>query len=1278
VVCNAGFAGTWSWTNAGSGDYMVAGNWSGGVTPSGYDVANIDNGGTAVITGADAVTNQFIMLGNAVGGPMNTLNISGGTFVAPNYGAIYVGNYSGGSAKGTVNQSGGSVGSRSNYFSVRLAGNSSSNQGYYNLSGGTLTIGSGQFVQVGYTGTGVFTQTGGTLKLSGGSSYIGIGNRNAGSNGTYRYMAGSIAQGLPTDNASLTVGLVGATNTGTFRGNGVVALTGSLTNNGQIIAEGYTAASIAGVVNLQNYVGDVTTVPVTIEIQNTAGNSVIETHTVNLDSAGRYSFTLTSALSSGNYIAAAKASHWLAQDMPFTITSSSSVSDSLLDLSSFGSVGSSVTSAANGYGWYAQSAGSLKLPPISVAAGSNTYNWGEDPSHTSINLVNSAQFTFHNVTTAGTFSGTLLASDCSSVPIPSPIPPAGVYRIPATKVLGIWNFVSGNLIFDSFDLTIRYDSLAAGSDEPNLKIMRFDNGYWVNVGGTIDTTKHTISITGFSALGYYAVCLPDPVQDVRQCPRMADYNFANIDATDYSDASAAAQAAQAYQGLGFNIILGEYDRYLFNDSPNPVPELPADLLTSGTFDVIKARTWIMTNECHKNGLRLFWHGTSTRAASQLLTANPSWALVDLLTLQPVLDSLDVYYTCISNDTFMTNFIGDDGSANHNDVLYNGEVRLKGIMEGRDPVHGTLPPDGIMVDEINFNTGTDVCACPSCRSKFTAATGYQIPDPSYISSDGWIWNLTEPSRMAHLRWRRQEVEQRMARIYSLLQYIDPSATMSTYLCDNSQNYTYVSAGEAINDFPQMCNSVGYECMPPATDDNFYDVDNYYYTPLVIPEMKYLRAVAEDMNIAPWTHFYDQNNSDYYWTWFQAMCQASSLWTSYTNSPYGSGPWASIEPWEAAHDGLRRNLRSAANIGILFSLDSRDRNPNNNGNRTWVQGFIGACNAMTDWHIPYKVVVDEDLVDINGNVQDLTKKVHTLILPNNYSMSAEACAAVRNFVSNGGTLIATGQTSLYDENGNIQSNFGLADVFGCNYTGNISATTGMFTILSANTVIPGFSGINQPLSYSFAQVTLNGGSRQGTILCNGTSYPGMIQHNYGSGKSVYFACNPAYNYLYSYYSEPTIVPGQPWTDPRNSWYGTLIEKVAQYNNTSIPYTITNAPAGVVSEAYKHEGGGTQGIQVHIGNFTGANLTTTSFVPSIPSIYGYPSLSSAIGVTVRDSTVRSVWLYHFKVDGSGNLTASSTPDQLSPTYNSDGTVTATVDMSTNSAYAIIYFSHGTSYPH
>jgi outer membrane protein assembly factor BamB len=496
VFCNSSFAGTWSWTNAGSGDYMVAGNWSGGVTPSGYDVANIDNGGTAVITGADAVTNQFIMLGNAVGGPMNTLNISGGTFVAPNYGAIYVGNYSGGSAKGTVNQSGGSVGSRSNYFSVRLAGNSSSNQGYYNLSGGTLTIGSGQFVQVGYTGTGVFTQTGGTLKLSGGSSYIGIGNRNAGSNGTYRYMAGSIAQGLPTDNASLTVGLVGATNTGTFRGNGVVALTGSLTNNGQIIAEGYTAASIAGVVNLQNYVGDVTTVPVTIEIQNTAGNSVIETHTVNLDSAGRYSFTLTSALSSGNYIAAAKASHWLAQDMPFTITSSSSVSDSLLDLSSFGSVGSSVTSAANGYGWYAQSAGSLKLPPISVAAGSNTYNWGEDPSHTSINLVNSAQFTFHNVTTAGTFSGMLFASSHS---LPTALPPSAI---------NAWNFSSGSLGFGTVDLTVRYDNTAVASQgitESNLKLMQLQGNSWVDLGATVDTTNHRISATGLTSLGYYTV-----------------------------------------------------------------------------------------------------------------------------------------------------------------------------------------------------------------------------------------------------------------------------------------------------------------------------------------------------------------------------------------------------------------------------------------------------------------------------------------------------------------------------------------------------------------------------------------------------------------------------------------------------------------------------------------------------------------------------------------------------------------------------------------------------
>ena len=73
---------------------------------------------------------------------------------------------------------------------------------------------------------------------------------------------------------------------------------------------------ISGTVTLNNYVGDVTQVPVTVEIQSTSSTTAIETDTVSLDSAGNYSFIPTTQGLSGTYNVVAKASHWLAQCMP--------------------------------------------------------------------------------------------------------------------------------------------------------------------------------------------------------------------------------------------------------------------------------------------------------------------------------------------------------------------------------------------------------------------------------------------------------------------------------------------------------------------------------------------------------------------------------------------------------------------------------------------------------------------------------------------------------------------------------------------------------------------------------------------------------------------------------------------------------------------------------------------------------------------------------------------------------------------------------------------------
>jgi hypothetical protein len=60
---------------------------------------------------------------------------------------------------------------------------------------------------------------------------------------------------------------------------------------------------------------------------------------------------------------------------------------------------------------------------------------------------------------------------------------------------------------------------------------------------------------------------------------------------------------------------------------------------------------------------------------------------------------------------------------------------------------------------------------------------------------------------------------------------------------------------------------------------------------------------------------------------------------------------------------------------------------------------------------------------------------LVLPNIAALSDKQCQQLRQYVEGGGSLIATLETSLYNEWGKRRDNFGLADLFGATYTGKV---------------------------------------------------------------------------------------------------------------------------------------------------------------------------------------------------------------------------------------------------
>ena len=117
-------------------------------------------------------------------------------------------------------------------------------------------------------------------------------------------------------------------------------------------------------------------------------------------------------------------------------------------------------------------------------------------------------------------------------------------------------------------------------------------------------------------------------------------------------------------------------------------------------------------------------------------------------------------------------------------------------------------------------------------------------------------------------------------------------------------------------------------------------------------------------------------------------------------------------------------TVAPIGLFHSLESRlQRLPVRV--REHRKYFEGWYLALKGEHIPFDVIGEGDLRS------DKMNKYSAVILPNTRYMSDKTVEEVRGFVTGGGALIASGYSSLSDEQGRDRKDFALSDIFRAQY-------------------------------------------------------------------------------------------------------------------------------------------------------------------------------------------------------------------------------------------------------
>jgi hypothetical protein len=143
------------------------------------------------------------------------------------------------------------------------------------------------------------------------------------------------------------------------------------------------------------------------------------------------------------------------------------------------------------------------------------------------------------------------------------------------------------------------------------------------------------------------------------------------------------------------------------------------------------------------------------------------------------------------------------------------------------------------------------------------------------------------------------------------------------------------------------------------------------------------------------------------------------------------------WTAMHDAHLTTRRSIANIGVVIGQSTQLLYPGPATVRT--RGYMhettqGIYDALLRGRFAFDFVHEDRLEP------ERLSKYRALLLPNVAMLSDRQCRQIGDYVQSGGSIMASFETGLYDENLRPRADFGLADVLGIRKAGEVIGTNG----------------------------------------------------------------------------------------------------------------------------------------------------------------------------------------------------------------------------------------------
>jgi hypothetical protein len=551
-------------------------------------------------------------------------------------------------------------------------------------------------------------------------------------------------------------------------------------------------------------------------------------------------------------------------------------------------------------------------------------------------------------------------------------------------------------------------------------------------------------------------------------------------------------------------------------------------------------------------------------------------------------------------------------------------------------------DGIW--ENSYSQG-GICYCKSCSDRFREETGHELPrggqfgDSLYDEYRDWKAACV----MEHLRDCRAVVKK------------------------HGEDKAY--AAEIFGLYHDRFKSDGHDLY--AIRDHF----DFLVTPLFTANhepmngpstlIKFLKSLAPDKTpVMLFGHLGTNNDLRYIssakqetrlWMW-EAISAGGSFWNCVFN---GQHPGATYDRRNAMltadiFDFMERNedilvkQETAAEVSVLYSRSTNAAlgNPDRSKD-AYLTHLMGLEQVLTDQHIQYKLLTDDKL---NAETLAATK---VLILANAACLSDAEVEIIRTYVSSGGKLIATNQTSFRKPDGTLRPDYALGDVFGCAFTGTVKDNTqwGYQYVNESHPLTRGFEDTNLLASWGLQYLVRKTADTAQSIVSYvpqifpqpperswlrsyETDYPTMILNQFGEGESVFF---------------PYGVDRNVWLHGHND-FSELLTNTLNYLLNDQTIVRTNAPTSV------HFSLNTSGDE---GKAYVLHIVNTTAAPRRPILQTIPVTDIEVELRLKASQVAEFRVLQEDAPISLVKTESS----------SDGLITLSIRIPRIQEYAAIY---------